>query len=51
MWHAWDTREVHIGFGEEKPERRRTLGRPRRGWEESIKMDFSRSGLARQGLV
>jgi hypothetical protein len=28
----------------EKPEGNRTLGRPRRGWEDNIKMDISEVG-------
>jgi len=30
-----------------KTEGRGTLGRPKRGWEDIIEMDFSKSGIAR----
>jgi hypothetical protein len=33
-----------------KPEERRALGRPRRIWEDNIKMDLQRSGMGRHGL-
>jgi hypothetical protein len=29
---------------------KRPLGRPRRRWEDNIKMDLSRSGMGRHGL-
>jgi hypothetical protein len=41
MWHAWargGTRKVLVG----KPERKRTLGRPRRRWEGGIKMTLGK---------
>ena len=31
---------MHRGFLVEKPEGKRLLGRPRRRWENNIKMDF-----------
>jgi hypothetical protein len=33
-----------------KPEGKRQLGRPRRRWEENIKMDFQEVGCGGQGL-
>jgi hypothetical protein len=35
-----------------KPERRRPLGRPRRRWEDNIKMDLREvGGVAQTGLI
>jgi hypothetical protein len=36
MWHAWGRGEVLVG----RPEGKRPLGRPRRRWEDNIKMDL-----------
>jgi hypothetical protein len=40
MWHAWgrrgDVYRVLVG----RPEGKRPLGRPRRRWEDNIKMDL-----------
>jgi hypothetical protein len=33
-----------------KPKRRRPLGRPRRRWEDNIKMDLREVGWGRHGL-
>jgi hypothetical protein len=35
---------MHIGFWWEKPEGKRPLGRPRRRWEDNIKMDLRQIG-------
>jgi hypothetical protein len=44
MWHAWDRREVYkVLVG--KPEEKRPLGRPRRRWEDGIRMDVREIGL------
>jgi hypothetical protein len=44
MWHAWDRREVYkVLVG--KPEGKRPLGRPRRRWEDGIRMDLREIGL------
>jgi hypothetical protein len=43
MWHAWERRgnyKASVG----KPERNRPLGRPRRRWEDGIRMDFREIG-------
>jgi len=40
MWHVWETREVHkytVLLG--RPEGKRPLRRPRRRWEDNIKLD------------
>ena len=34
-----------------KPERNRTLGRPRRGWEDNIKMDLQNVGCVGMDLI
>jgi hypothetical protein len=41
MWHAWERREkVLVG----KPEGKRPLGRPRRRWEDGIRIDLREIG-------
>ena len=43
MWRAWGGGGVHrVLVG--KPEGKRTLGRPRRRWEDNIKMDNQEVG-------
>jgi hypothetical protein len=39
MWHAWGGEMCLRGFGWEV-RRERPLGRPRRRWEDNIKMDL-----------
>jgi hypothetical protein len=39
MWHAWERGERVQGFGG-KARRKRPLERPRRRWEDGIKMDL-----------
>jgi hypothetical protein len=34
-----------------KPEGERPLGRPRRSWEDNIKMDLRVDGVVRSGLI
>jgi hypothetical protein len=37
MWNVWETEEVHtVLVG--RPERKRSLGKPKRRWEDNIKM-------------
>ena len=40
MWHVRRKGEVCTRFWWGKPEGKRTLGRPRRRWEDNIKMDL-----------
>ena len=37
-------REAHSGYWCGKPERKRPLGRPRRRWEDSFKLDLQEVG-------
>jgi hypothetical protein len=45
MWHAWgevrDVYRVLVG----RPKGKRPLRRPRRRWEDNIKMDFRETGI------
>jgi hypothetical protein len=43
MWHAWARREVYKVLVE-KPEGKKPLGRPRRRWEDGIRMDLRDTG-------
>jgi hypothetical protein len=40
MWHAWRRGEVLYRILVGRPEAKRPLGRPRRRWEDNIKMDL-----------
>jgi hypothetical protein len=42
MWHAWERNVYKILMG--KPEGKRPLGRPRRRWEDGIRMDLREIG-------
>jgi hypothetical protein len=44
MWHAWGRGNMFTGFG--RLEGKRPLGRPRRRWEDDIKIDLSEIGIA-----
>jgi hypothetical protein len=44
MWHAWERREKCTRFWCET-RRKRPLGRPRRRWEDGIRMDLREIGL------
>jgi hypothetical protein len=43
MWHVWGRRSAYTALVG-KSEGRRPLGRPRRKWEDNIKMDFREVG-------
>jgi hypothetical protein len=45
MWHAWERREKFTRFWWESPEGKRPLGRPRRRWEDGIRMDLGEIGM------
>jgi hypothetical protein len=40
MWHAWWRGEIFTGFWLGGPKGRGPVGRPRRRWEDNIKMDL-----------
>jgi hypothetical protein len=42
MWHAWERKVYEVLMG--KPEGKRPLGRPRRRWENGIRMDLRKIG-------
>jgi hypothetical protein len=44
MWHAWGRGEVFTGFWFGGP-KLRPLGRPRRRWEDNIKMYLREIGI------
>jgi hypothetical protein len=49
MWHAWEERKVNkVLVGE--PEGKRPLGRPRRRWDDGIRMDLRKIGGRGCGL-
>jgi hypothetical protein len=41
MWHAWGEERVLVG----RPEGKRPRGRPRRRWEDNIKLDLREIGI------
>jgi hypothetical protein len=43
MWHAWGRGAYRVLVG--RPEDKRPLGRPRRRWEDNIKMDLREMGI------
>jgi hypothetical protein len=45
MWHAWERRKKCTRFWWGKPEGKIPLGRPRRRWEDGIRMDLREIGL------
>jgi hypothetical protein len=49
MWYVWGRGEVHRALVG-KPEGRRPLGRPRRRWEDYIKMDLREVGWGEGGM-
>ena len=44
MWHVWRKGELCTRFWLGKPEGKRPFGRPRRRWEDNIKMDLEEVG-------
>jgi hypothetical protein len=42
MWHAWERKVYKVLMG--KPKGRRPLGRPRRRWEDGIRMRLAWGG-------
>jgi hypothetical protein len=44
MWHVWGERRGAYRDLVGKPEGRRPLGRPKRRWEDNIKMDLREVG-------
>jgi len=44
MWRVWVRRGGRIGFWCGKPEGKRPLGKPRRRWVDSIRMDLQEVG-------
>jgi hypothetical protein len=45
MWHAWGRGVYRVLVGRLKG--KRPLGRPRRRWEDNIKMDLKETGMDR----
>jgi hypothetical protein len=45
MWHEWGRGEAFAGFWLGGP--KRPVGRPRRRWEDNIKMDLREIGIDR----
>jgi hypothetical protein len=50
MWHTWGRGEVFTGFRLGGP-KGRALGRPRRRWEDNIKMDVREIGIDRTNWI
>jgi hypothetical protein len=50
MWHAWGRTEKCTKIFVGKPKRKRPLGRPRRRWEDRIRMDLREIALGGCGL-
>jgi hypothetical protein len=42
QWHSWERNVYRVLIG--KPEGKRPLGRPRRRWEDGIRMDLRETG-------
>jgi hypothetical protein len=49
MWHAWERNVYRALMG--NPEGKRPLGRPRRGWEDEIRMDLREIGWGNVDLI
>jgi hypothetical protein len=50
MWHAWGGERRLQGFVG-RPEDERSLGRPRRKWEDNIKMDLTEMGIVEANWI
>jgi hypothetical protein len=48
MWRLWGRIEVCTGCWWEKPEEKRPMGKPRRRWENNIKIAFQEVGGGRE---
>jgi hypothetical protein len=46
MWHEWGEKRNVYRLMVGKPQGKRQLGRPRRGWIDNIKMDLLEIGLS-----
>jgi len=44
MWHMWERERNACRVLVGKPERKRPLGRPRRRWEDNVKIDLTEAG-------
>ena len=44
MYPLWGREEAYAGFLVGKPEGKRALGKPRRRWEDNIKIDLQEVG-------
>jgi hypothetical protein len=42
----WERREMSTNLKSKKPEGKRLFGRPRRKWEDNIKIDLKRYGVS-----
>jgi hypothetical protein len=51
MWHVWGERRGAYRALVGKPDGRRPLGRPRRRWEDNIKMDLREVGYGEADWV
>ena len=50
VWHLWEIGKVRTGFWWGNIRERRPLERPRRKWEDNIKMDLQKVGWGWTGL-
>jgi hypothetical protein len=50
MWHEWDRRETYTGFWSEGPKEKRPIEKPRRRWEDEVKMDLREIGFGGCGV-
>ena len=44
MWRVWGREEAYTDFWWGKPDGKRPLERPRRRWEDNVKMDLQELG-------